>query len=612
MRFKGFGLADVLCLLIFSGAGAWAAEKEERQALDLERLVPLMRKYQLPEPPGDASLVLVHTHSWTTAGKGSNSRDPAFYAPAFLLEKKAGGQVVVMRGWETTEVEVAKKTEPLIRTFSLEEPKPRLGGYLASFKGSDSFITAIQLGARGENETAQSLWKSYCGGLARWAPEMAFDVDYQKEQLGEAIFIHFLNAAREGRMEWKLARDRLKSCLMDFPVLGRDGYVGSPKEIYERLDLAVEAKSAKAGSVEDLLVRWSRTPGSSAFYSIWENPCGEVESKHEPARQIVMRGYAAIPELELLTNDRRFTARTIFSMGARARPIECPMRLGQLAEDLLKGLRGSLKSVEGVNEADGLASAVFEYKDKRIQSVNETPLRILAAKYPERLAPLCTEFTQHAPEDLHPNHLVGVIAEAALPKDVRVSTLGEFAKHGSLTQKHCALQGLATLDEAATLELLLPILRKLPREANGRYWTCPEAAFTYVVKEVSDVRAWSDCLKAAKRSTVGLRMEMMNSMSYGCNDNEELCRDLRLAFLAAFLDDDEVRNRTTNGKKYDGPCAAFRFLKIQVRNFAAMQVASVLEMGEEPDEYWDAGQWSKLRGKVRARLLEMKLPALAP
>jgi len=515
-----------------------------------------------------------------------------------------------MQGWETKEVEAVKKAEPLIRTFSLDEPKPKPGGYLASFADSSSFVTAIQLGARDEHETALALWKSCCKGMARWQPKLEFDAGYQREELGRKIFAYLLNAAREGKLDWNLVRDRMKACLVDFPsICGDASRADSPNAILESLCLAVDAKPAKAGSVEDLLVRWSRMPGRiGSIFGLWRSlDCEKQAKAQELAKQIVLMGHEAVPELERLANDKRFTARESPAfMNSSAQPVS----LGELASELLQELRGGLKSAEGLKDADGRIAAAFEYEGRRLKEVHETPLRLLAARYPERLPPLCAEFTRRAPDDLQPFDLAEVIAASALPKEKRVETLVEFAKHGSLEHKRCILQVLAKLDETATVELVLPLLRKLPRDAKGPYWTCPEAAFTHVVMELSDVRVWHDYLAAAKRSVVGMRMEMMNAMNYAYIGDKG--RDLRLAFVAAFLDDSEVRDQGRDDEKYDGPCAGFTFEKIKVRNFAAMQAASILELGEEPAEHWDAAQWSKLRGKVRARLLEMKLPALAP
>ena len=56
--------------------------------------------------------------------------------------------------------------------------------------------------------------------------------------------------------------------------------------------------------------------------------------------------------------------------------------------------------------------------------------------------------------------------------------------------------------------------------------------------------------------------------------------------------------------KYDGPCAAFTFRKITVRNFAAMQMASILDIDRlnSPDATWSEAQWKSLHAKVQQRM----------
>jgi len=62
--------------------------------------------------------------------------------------------------------------------------------------------------------------------------------------------------------------------------------------------------------------------------------------------------------------------------------------------------------------------------------------------------------------------------------------------------------------------------------------------------------------------------------------------------------------------QFKGPCAAFTFPRLAVRDLAAMTLASLLDMEESPDKYWTDAQWQDLRRKVRERLKEHKLPEL--
>jgi hypothetical protein len=252
--------------------------------------------------------------------------------------------------------------------------------------------------------------------------------------------------------------------------------------------------------------------------------------------------------------------------------------------------------------------AVFRRKDKEIISVSAVPARILSLNYPDRLRDVCEEFLAHASPDAHPGSLAEAVRFSRLPKETRLRILSEMAGQGSRLQQASALVNLARLDEKRCVELLRPLLDQIPPDADGRYWVCQEASFTYVLKNLEDNGAWGHYLRVAKRCSVGLRMEMMGPMTYAYKDK---ARPQRLAFLAAFLDDEAVRDMAKAKDKFDGPCAGFTIEKIAVQDFAALQLSYMLGFDDAPDEFWDAKQWSKLREKVRGKVRELKLPDLA-
>ena len=101
----------------------------------------------------------------------------------------------------------------------------------------------------------------------------------------------------------------------------------------------------------------------------------------------------------------------------------------------------------------------------------------------------------------------------------------------------------------------------------------------------------------------------MNPMNYAYIGRKNRAR--RLAFLAAFLDDAEVRDTASSSRKYEGPCAGFTFKTIEVRNFVAMQIAAILRMKDRPTEFWTGENWARLRENVRAALEKEELPDLS-
>src|SRR5207248_2996243 len=154
--------------------------------------------------------------------------------------------------------------------------------------------------------------------------------------------------------------------------------------------------------------------------------------------------------------------------------------------------------------------SVFVREGGKIKGVNRTQAHILAEKYPGRLAGLCAEILKNATSEAQPFSLAEAIATARLPEGERTKILSDFSQDGSLEQKRCVLQVLATVDQRRCAELVTPIFDMMPKDAAGPYWTCPEAAFTHVVMQIEDDDTWRRYAEVARRSSVGLRMEMMN------------------------------------------------------------------------------------------------------
>jgi hypothetical protein len=105
-------------------------------------------------------------------------------------------------------------------------------------------------------------------------------------------------------------------------------------------------------------------------------------------------------------------------------------------------------------------------------------------------------------------------------------------------------------------------------------------------------------------------MEMMNPLNCSYIGTTNL--DFRLAFLSSFLEDEAIRNCDREDPKFEGPCAAFTFARISVRDFVTMQLASlILETDDYPDDSWTESQWDELRKQVQAQLAKRNLPDLS-
>ena len=585
----------------------------DAKPLEVKALIEIAEHHGLPMPPRGARLVLAHTESWSVLGRQSTSRDPGIYSPAYLLKEESDGSIHILRGAEQETLQARHSQEPLWRPFSTEDVEPKLGGHISSFNRFSAFVCAVQTAAIGEEESAQAIWSRFSAAEwlsdARFGESIAEQLSDQRQFLGRCIFDHLRNALLKAGVDRKGIHTRMSALLKEFPKLNADWRA----QLFDDLTTTVNAAQPKAGSVESLLLDWAARPSTMRHLGIYSK-CGP-EDADAPAREILSRGRDAVPELIALLQDSRLTAHEqagIMKAPARVK------RVGELARDLVRQIAGDQPSfpkygddtdairvwwetARAQDESVSLLQSVFKRGGGKITGVNEGPARIMAKKFPEKLLDLCNEFARDATPEAQPSALAKAIAESDIPKERRVRALSAFAGHGSLEHKCCVLQNLAKLDDKACAVILLPILKQLPKDATGPYWTCPEARFTHVVVQLDDDEVWQTYLQSAKRSSVGLRMEMMNPMNYMYMGQRNLAR--RLAFLSAFLDDDAVRTMAGERGQFQGPCAGFTIPRLAVRDLAAMKLASLLAMKEAPDEFWTDAQWAELRRKVKERLV---------
>jgi hypothetical protein len=66
---------------------AGSSRGDDKIEADFSKLLTIAERYDLPQPPKEAALVLANT-GWTSIiGNSSTSHDPGIYQPAFVLEK---------------------------------------------------------------------------------------------------------------------------------------------------------------------------------------------------------------------------------------------------------------------------------------------------------------------------------------------------------------------------------------------------------------------------------------------------------------------------------------------------------------------------------------------
>ncbi len=525
----------------------------------------------------------------------------------------------MLMGWQETVVDSDAEHCPATRPYSLVPQKPVLKGYVLACGNMSSFTTAVQLAQLGRLREAEGLWEriesveyfsdeNALEGVGRWTKE-------PRVLLARCLYQHFYEALLHEDADLKAIHQKLVQLKREYPVLFSDDrneyYPHRRTRFVHDLGLTVAAKKAREGSVEALLIDWGNRTGDMRHLGIFDEHNIVAD---QPALAIFRMGVKAIPELAELVNDQRLTRH--ISPAIMKKPEE-RVRLGQLAERLLKrmagsqdpGKAGSIGQTKGA-EREFFERAAVDLENATISRFHEVPLWILGEEYPRSLVDICSRIPLKASADVPLFSLTETIAHSKLSHKEKTEALAGLCERlRDASRQRAVLQQLAKVNEQRCAKLLRPILSKLPNDVNEPYWTCEAASYTHVVMQLEDDEIWREYLKVARRAAVGLRMEMMNPMNYSYIGQRN--RERRLAFLTAFLDDTTVRDPSINEEKYDGPCAAFTFGKIEVRDFAAMKIASILDVGDQPTEFWTKDQWAQLRRQVLIALKEVELPKLA-
>jgi hypothetical protein len=229
--------------------------------------------------------------------------------------------------------------------------------------------------------------------------------------------------------------------------------------------------------------------------------------------------------------------------------------------------------------------------------ISSEQLRLIEVKYPRHILPLYKTILDKRPQ-LDSWMLADAVLRGKFPAKEKLTLFLYAARHKDTRHRLRAFQSIKELDKKQFTSLVLAAIESLPRDVAGPYWTCPEAHFARLALETDDPRVWPLLEKVARRSAVGLRMELLYHVSDASNKRH---RAERLRLLESFLDDVTLRDNDSS-KKFDGPGAGFHYHRMEVRDFVAMELASLLGIEVELNPERSPQEWAKLRREVRERL----------
>jgi hypothetical protein len=549
----------------------------------LDQLLLDYRAYRLPFPRKNFRLVRFKDEDQF---KDDGDPLPPAYGLAFSLQRAAREKgPVLMRGT----LKYTPPEHPAVKIVPIGRPTAKdIERYARESKplGEDGLVLAIQCKARGWDRWAEALFQKSLTDNPHQLPQ---------ETLARIAWNHTQEELTDPRADWKVTARRLRKLMKADQTFDTN----ENQSMLKSLEAALVPSKAKPGTVaariDDLIY-----VTSTHLYTY-----GHMRPDRQYLR-VVELGFAAIPELIDHLEDNRLT-RTLSFTGCR----HC--EVGHVISDLLHGLAaGDLRELR--HQVDRDEAAAWWKKTRKMDEKayllahvlpadkmwpNPTILHILRKKYPQNLAGIYRTLLDKHPES-RSWPVVRAIRDSSLPAAKQKELFLQGARHKSLKHRRAALEGLKDVDGKRFVQLLIENLEGLPHTPSERYGDCDEPTLTHLVKQTDDPRVWETLAKVAQRCDVGLRLQLMEPLTEAPAGKRQ--RQRRLAFLARFLDDAAVRDIKADPDLYRGGYAAIDFPRIEVRDFAAMALASLLDIAVKPNKDWTPERWARLRAQVRKAL----------
>jgi hypothetical protein len=393
------------------------------------------------------------------------------------------------------------------------------------------------------------------------------------------------------------------------------------RALLKSLNLAVVPSKAKPGSIQALiddLVDYSANTGTIGVFA-----------PEERYWRIARLGFDAVPDLIEHLDDDRLTRAMMMGFN-NFQPWH--LRVKDVVGDLLNGLAGEalmraaddgeevggdwLRRQQGYSVAKAAAKKWWEKarkvgeerylmdqvlpekaKEDEQRQISSHLLNVIVAKCPKHIPSVYREILDKRPE-LYSGMLAGAVLQCKLPDKDKLALFLYAARQKDYKHSLPAFYAISQLDKKQFNVLLLAAIEGLPNDVPGEYWKCPEAALAKLAIESDDPRVWQTLERVAKRSAIGLRMELLNEFS---DPKDWRQRAERLRLLSAFLDDAVLRDNASS-EKFDGPGAGHPYDKISVRDFAALEIARIVSIDVETNLERTPEEWAKIRSQVQEAL----------
>ena len=342
-----------------------------------------------------------------------------------------------------------------------------------------------------------------------------------------------------------------------------------------------------------------------------------------PLAELTQRGGDALPMLLAHLEDRRLTRSLVRPWdGSASYLAEVGELVGNVVQDFAgdegrawkrsatghfleaEVVRAWWRRVQNLGEEAYLVQAAVP-QAPQTERAYDAIVRRIAHKYPGRLPEVYRRLLAERP-DVGTWNVVLAIAAGAEPA-VRSDALAAGAGHANPARRLEALEALSDVDPARFESLLLRNLPTIADKPAGPTALSDQVRLTRLCWKTERADVWTALRDATAKADVGIKLEIIQDLA--AKTEMQFAERKRLAeFLGSFLDDATLRDAAGDPQKYDG-CAGRRWPKLEVRNWAAYQLATVLAVDVAAFDGSRAvtdEQWARLRKAVAARLAEFR------
>ncbi len=222
-------------------------------------------------------------------------------------------------------------------------------------------------------------------------------------------------------------------------------------------------------------------------------------------------------------------------------------------------------------------------------------LEMIFHKYPNRLPSIYQDNLDKRPECLS-HQIVDLLAKGPFSKEEKIRWLMPGVKHRRAEHRLHALAALQTVDikrfEEAWLEVMGVHLQGDLKWEDSPFCT----GVAGLARNADDAQVWQLLEKVTKRAPVEHRGRFLNDF---CCSYFDKSVKLQIRFLLQFLDDDSLWEQRLPRPPFEENAQFISMTKVEIRNLAAVKLASLWELPEKEEEPTSPEEWKKLRDKVR-------------